>query len=79
MDCRTRKRTTLSQGSKPSVSGVRSPFQERNFGTGKDGKHPVTISLQLDRMSPHGTSKVQPSSYTQLDLRERVLGFWAAS
>lgn len=53
MDLGSRKRTTLSQGRKPSVSGVCSPFQERHFGAGKDGKHLRTVPLQLDRMPPH--------------------------
>lgn len=75
MDLGSRKRTTLSQGRKPSVSGVCSPFQKRHFGAGKDGKHLRTVPLQLDRMSPHEICKLQPSSYTQLDLRE---GSWVS-
>lgn len=57
------------------MSGVCLPFRERHFATGEAGKHLRTIPLQLDRMSPHGICKVQPSSYTQLDLRE---GSWAS-
>lgn len=51
------------------------PFQERHCATGKAWKRPGTVSLQPDEMSPHRDCKVQPSSYTQLDLSK---GSWAS-